>query len=94
MERSLAKYFVFLWTQQQTPDSTGAMMAQGYPRSGYQTPENSTILPPLQRSYNQTSNEAAARGYFDPAPPMASSILPSQMAPEGTRYGSANETPQ
>jgi len=91
VKRSLAKYFVFLWTQQQTPDSTGAMMAQGYPRSGYQTPENSTILPPLQRSYNQT---AAARGYFDQAPPTASSILPSQMAPEGARYGSANETPQ
>ncbi|OOQ90551.1 developmental regulator VosA [Penicillium brasilianum] len=80
-----------------TPDSTGAMMAQGYPRSGYQTPETSTstILPPLQRSYNQPTNgAAAARGYFDQAPPTATSILPSQMAPEGNRYGSTNEPPQ
>jgi hypothetical protein len=70
------------------------MMAQGYPRSGYQTPENSTILPPLQRSYNQVTNGAAARGYFDQPPPTATSILPSQMAPEGNRYGSGNDTPQ
>ncbi|KAJ5160857.1 Spore development regulator vosA, partial [Penicillium canariense] len=76
-----------------TPDSTGAMMAQGYPRSGYQTP-SSTILPPLQRNYPQATNGTTARGYFDQPSPTATPILPSQMAPEGNRYGSANGTPQ
>ncbi|KAJ5476296.1 Velvet factor [Penicillium sp. IBT 31633x] len=88
-----------------TPDSTGAMMAQGYARSGY--PPSSTILPPLQRNrdYPQGTN-GAARGYFDQTPQTNTPILPSQMVNEGDRFGSvagptafdhpgsANGTPQ
>ncbi len=55
---------------------------QGYPRSGYQT--NSTILPPLQQNRNGT-----ARVPFDQPSPTTTPILPSQMAPEGDRYGTA-----
>ncbi|KAJ5101668.1 Velvet factor [Penicillium alfredii] len=74
-------------TNQQTPDSTGAMMAQGYPRTGY--PPSSTILPPLQRNrnYPQGTN-GTTRGYFDQSSQAATPILPSQMANEGDRYGS------
>ncbi|EPS31735.1 Spore development regulator vosA [Penicillium oxalicum] len=75
-----------------TPDSTAAMMAHGYPRSGYQTPENTTILPPLQRGYNPAPNGAATRGLFE-QPASATSILPSQLGPEGNRYGPTNESP-
>ncbi|KAJ5779323.1 Velvet factor [Penicillium paradoxum] len=70
-----------------TPDSTGAMMAQGYARSGY--PPSSTILPPLQRNrdYPQGTN-GAARGYFEQTPQTNTPILPSQMVNEGDRFGS------
>ncbi|KAJ5662777.1 Velvet factor [Penicillium macrosclerotiorum] len=71
-----------------TSDSTGAMMAQGYSRSGY--PTSSTILPPLQRNrnYPQGTNGTPVRSYFDPPSPSATPILPSQMAPDLDRYGS------
>ncbi|KAJ5655953.1 Velvet factor [Penicillium longicatenatum] len=85
-----------------TPDSTGAMMAQGYPRATYST--GSTILPPLQRNRSYpagTNGTGTPRAYFDPPSPSATPILPSQMAPEGDRYGTAfdpsgspNGTPQ
>ncbi|KAJ5172408.1 Velvet factor [Penicillium capsulatum] len=70
-----------------TPDSTGAMMAQGYPRSGY---PSSSILPPLQRNRNdpQGSN-GSTRGYFDPSSPTVTPILPSQLGPDSDRFGSA-----
>ncbi|KAJ5545051.1 Velvet factor [Penicillium sp. DV-2018c] len=88
-----------------TPDSTGAMMMQGYARSGL--PANSTILPPLQRNrdYPQATN-GATRAYYEQAPQANTPILPSQMVNEGDRYGSvagptafdhpgsANGTPQ
>lgn len=59
-------------------------MAQGYPRSGYQT--SSATLPPLR------NGNGTARGYYDhpvQPSPSATPILPSQMAPDGDRYGSA-----
>ncbi|CAI7612036.1 unnamed protein product [Penicillium crustosum] len=70
-----------------TPDSTGAMIAQGYARSGY--PPSSAILPPLQRNrdYPQGTN-GSARGYFDQTPQANTPILPSQMVNEGDRFGS------
>ncbi|KAJ5637719.1 Velvet factor [Penicillium lividum] len=77
-----------------TPDSTGAMMAQGYPRAAYST--GSTILPPLQRnrSYPAGHNGTGTpQGYFNPPSPSATPILPSQMAPEGDRYGAAYDPP-
>ncbi|KAJ5585558.1 Velvet factor [Penicillium hispanicum] len=72
-----------------TPESTGAMMAQGYPRSGY--PTSSTILPPLQRNrnYPQGTNGSTRAAYFDQPSPSDTPILPSQMSLEGDRYGSA-----
>ncbi|KAJ5815540.1 Velvet factor [Penicillium riverlandense] len=85
-----------------TPDSTGAMMAQGYrPGPGYAT--SSTILPPLQqqtRTYPQGTNGNTSRGYYDPPSQAATPILPSQpMTHEGApdtfdHPGSANGTPQ
>ncbi|KAJ5489715.1 Spore development regulator vosA [Penicillium diatomitis] len=69
------------------------MMVHGYPRSGYQTPEATTILPPLQRGYNPAPNGSGARGLFE-QPPSATSILPSQIGPESNRYGPVNESPQ
>ncbi|PWY87641.1 hypothetical protein BO70DRAFT_385899 [Aspergillus heteromorphus CBS 117.55] len=74
-----------------TPDSTGAMMPQGYSRSQqYQT--GSTILPPLQRNRNfqQGTTSAAARGYFDQSSQAATPILPSQPlgSNDADRYGS------
>jgi hypothetical protein len=76
-----------------TPDSTGAtaIMAQGYPRPGYSTGSPATTLPPLQRArdFPQGANGTGApRGYFDPPSPSATPILPSQMVPDGDRYGS------
>ncbi|KAL3491374.1 velvet factor-domain-containing protein [Aspergillus germanicus] len=72
-----------------TPDSTRAMMQQGYPRSHYTG--SSTVLPPLQqgRNYPQGTNGTSARGYFEPSPQAATPILPSQpLAPnEADRYG-------
>ncbi|CAI7663445.1 Velvet factor [Penicillium freii] len=70
-----------------TPDATGAMIAQGYARSGY--PSSSAILPPLQRNrdYPQGTN-GSARGYFDQTPQANTPILPSQMVNEGDRFGS------
>lgn len=78
------------------------MMAQGYPRPTYST--GSTILPPLQRNRSYpagTNGTGTPRAYFDPPSPSATPILPSQMAPEGDRYGTAfdpsgspNGTPQ
>ncbi|KAL4887050.1 velvet factor-domain-containing protein [Aspergillus karnatakaensis] len=70
-----------------TPDSTRAMMQQGYPRSQYST--SSTVLPPLQsRNYPQGTN-GATRGYYEQSP-QSTPILPSQPlgAPsEADRYG-------
>ncbi|KAJ5627348.1 Velvet factor, partial [Penicillium herquei] len=81
-----------------TSDSTGAtaaMMTQGYHRSGYPTSTSTsttTTLPPLQRNRNYpqgTNGTGQPRGYFDPQSPSVTPILPSQMVPEGDRYGSA-----
>ncbi|KAJ5701922.1 Velvet factor, partial [Penicillium malachiteum] len=81
-----------------TSDSTGAtaaMMTQGYHRSGYPTSTSTsttTTLPPLQRNRNYpqgTNGTGQPRGYFDPPSPSVTPILPSQMVPEGDRYGSA-----
>lgn len=77
---------------EQTADSTGAMMPQGYPRA-QQYQSGSTILPPLQRSRNfpQGINGSSARGYFDQPSQAATPILPSQpiATTDGDRYGSA-----
>lgn len=61
-------------------------MAQGYSRSAY---PSSSILPPLQRNrgHLQGPNEST-RNYFDPSSPSVTPILPSQMAPDGDRFGS------
>ncbi|KAJ5349604.1 Velvet factor [Penicillium brevicompactum] len=85
-----------------TPDSTGAMMAQGYNRSGQPAqPASSTTLPPLQRNRDYQNG----RGYFDQTQ-TNTPILPSQMVKEEDRFGSvagptaydhpgfANGTPQ
>ncbi|CAG8016998.1 unnamed protein product [Penicillium olsonii] len=63
-----------------TPDSTGAMMAQGY-RSGQ--PASSTVLPPLQRNRDYHNG----RGYYDQTQ-ATTPILPSQMVKEEDRFGS------
>ncbi|KAJ5908785.1 Velvet factor [Penicillium taxi] len=73
-----------------TPDSTGAMMAQGYARSRYSN-SNSTspsILPPLQRNRYSGPN-GNMRGYYDQPSPSATPIIHSQMVLEGDRYGTA-----
>ncbi|KAJ5751102.1 Velvet factor, partial [Penicillium manginii] len=77
-----------------SPDSTGAMMAQGYPRSAYATSTSSTTLPPLQRNLNRgyPSHNGSPRQYYDPGTtgsPSGTPILPSQMGAEGTAAGSA-----
>lgn len=61
-------------------------MAQGYSRSEY---PGGSILPPLQRNRSQPqgSNDST-RGYFDPSSATVTPILPSQLAPEGDRFGS------
>ncbi|KAJ5297474.1 hypothetical protein PENANT_c005G02727 [Penicillium antarcticum] len=81
-----------------TPDSTGAMMAQGYARTGY-PPASSTILPPLQRNRDMGNG---SRGYFEQPPEATTPILPSQMVdrfgsvagPAAFDPDSANVTPQ
>lgn len=90
---------------EQTADSTGTMMPQGYPRAQYQA--GSTILPPLQRSRNfPQGTNGAARGYFENPSQGATPILPSQpITTEADRYpapgptgfehpGSSNGTPR
>ncbi|KAJ5273421.1 hypothetical protein N7478_008546 [Penicillium angulare] len=66
-------------------------MAQGYHRPGYSTGSPATTLPPLQRTRDYThgpNGTGSSRGYFDPPSPSATPILPSQMVPDGDRYGS------
>ncbi|KAL5343760.1 velvet factor-domain-containing protein [Aspergillus crustosus] len=88
-----------------TPDSTRAMMQQGYPRSQYST--SSTVLPPLQSRNYPPGTNGATRSYYEQSP-QATPILPSQplgtsdadrygVTPGQTGYeqpGSANGTPR